>query len=368
MNKVFIGLMTGTSADSLDLAAVCFSATDFQVIGLKNYEIPNQIKIQVLENTRSKELDQSSIQELDINLSKFLADSIQEFIISLSLDNDQIGAIGSHGQTIKHEPNAELPYSLQIGNPQLISNKLKIKTIGNFRDNDIEAGGQGAPLSPIFHKEVFASENEERIIINIGGITNISVVGSSNLIGFDTGPGNCLIDAWTRLNKKSNYDDKGNWAKSGKINQDLLAIMISDDYFSLQYPKSTGPDYFSLNWISNCLSKVGYKIEAIDIQTTLTELTALSLARSIEKLKLLNNEIYLCGGGVHNDYLLSRISYRLEKSLSTTAELGIDPDYLEAICFAWLAYKRVNDVRFNMTEITGSKGEVYLGKIYNPIK
>ena len=368
MSNIFIGLMTGTSADSLDLAAVDFTATKFEVIGLKNFEIPKQIKTQVLEQTRSKELDQSSIEDLDIQLSKFFVKSIQEFMISISLESNQIVAIGSHGQTIKHEPNADLPFSLQIGNPQLLSNKLGIKTIGNFRDDDIAAGGQGAPLSPIFHKEVFASENEERVIINIGGITNISVVGKSNLIGFDTGPGNCLIDAWIRLNKKENYDDKGRWAKSGKINQDLLNIVIRDDYFSLKHPKSTGPDYFNLNWLNTCLSKVGYEIDSTDVQTTLTELTAISLSNSLKNLKLLNNQIYLCGGGVHNDYLLSRISSRLGKSCSTTVKLGIDPDYLEAICFAWLAYKRVNEVRFNMRDITGSREKVYLGKIYFPIR
>ena len=368
MSNIFIGLMTGTSADSLDLAAVDFTATKFEVIGLKNFEIPKQIKTQVLEQTRSKELEQSSIEDLDIQLSKFFVKSIQEFMISLSLESNQIVAIGSHGQTIKHEPNADLPFSLQIGNPQLLSNKLGIKTIGNFRDDDIAAGGQGAPLSPIFHKEVFASENEERVIINIGGITNISVVGRSDLIGFDTGPGNCLIDAWIRLNKKENYDDMGSWAKSGKISQDLLNIVIADDYFSLKHPKSTGPDYFNLNWLNTCLSKVGYEIDSTDVQTTLTELTAISLSNSLKNLKLLSNQIYLCGGGVHNDYLLSRISSKLGKSCSTTIELGIDPDYLEAICFAWLAYKRVNEVRFNMRDITGSREKVYLGKIYFPIR
>ena len=360
--------MTGTSADSLDCAAVEFSNNEMNIIGLKNYDIPSNIKKDISENTASKKLNETLIKELDLRLGKFFSDKVKEFISYFSLRKEKIEAIGSHGQTIKHEPNSIPPFSLQIGNPQLISNQLGIKTIGNFRDDDIAKGGQGAPLSPIFHREVFALENERRLIINIGGITNISLLGGGELIGFDTGPGNCLLDIWTKKNKRGNYDNEGNWAKSGTVDKELLDIMMKDNYFSLEPPKSTGPDYFNLSWLQDCLVKLNREIDPLDTQTTLAELTASSLSNSLKRLKIFYENIYICGGGVHNKFLMSRISCLLGEKCYTTDKLGLDPDYIEAICFAWLAYKRVNNIKFNMSAITGSNENVFLGKVYLPTK
>ena len=366
--EIYIGLMTGTSADSLDCAAVEFSDNELNIIGLKNYDIPSSIKEEISENTRSKKLDETLLKDLDSRLGKFFSDKVEEFIESLCLKKEKIGAIGSHGQTIKHEPNSMPPFSLQIGNPQLMSNQLGIKTISNFRDHDIAKGGQGAPLSPIFHKEVFAIENKKRVIINIGGITNISLLVGSKLIGFDTGPGNCLLDIWTKKNRKGNFDNEGNWAKSGTVDQGLLNIMMKDTYFSLEPPKSTGPDYFNLSWLQDCLMKLKRKTDPRDTQATLTELTARSLSNSLKKLKIISKKIYVCGGGVHNKFLMSRISFLLGEKCYTTNKLGLDPDYIEAICFAWLAYKRVNNIKFDMSAITGSNEKVFLGKVYLPSK
>ena len=292
-SEIYIGLMTGTSADSLDCAAVEFSDNELNIIGLKNYDIPSNIKDEISENTRSKKLNETLIKDLDLRLGEFFSDKVEEFIASLSLKKEKIVAIGSHGQTIKHEPNSIPPFSLQIGNPQLISNQLGIKTVANFRDDDIKKGGQGAPLSPVFHKEVFAEENKRRLIINIGGITNVSLLGGGELIGFDTGPGNCLLDTWTKKNRKGDYDNKGRWAKSGTIDQDLLNIMMKDNYFSLEPPKSTGPDYFNLTWLQDCLMKLNREVDPSDTQATLVELTANSLSNSLEKLKILVKNIYM---------------------------------------------------------------------------
>ena len=366
--EIYIGLMTGTSADSLDCAAVEFFDNELNIIGLKNYDMPSNIKKEISENTGSKTLNETLIKDLDLRLGEFFSDKVEEFISYFSLSKENIEAIGSHGQTIKHEPNSKPPFSLQIGNPQLISNQLGLKTIGNFRDDDIAKGGQGAPLSPIFHREVFAVENKRRLIINIGGITNISLLGGGELIGFDTGPGNCLLDIWTKKNKRGNYDNEGNWAKSGTVDQDLLNIMMKDNYFSLEPPKSTGPDYFNLSWLQDCLVKLNRKIDPLDTQATLAELTASSLSNSLKRLKIVDENIYICGGGVHNKFLMSRISFLLGKKCYTTDKLGLDPDYIEAICFAWLAYKRVNNIKFNMSAITGSNENVFLGKVYLPTK
>ena len=367
VDSIYIGLMTGTSADSLDCAAVNFSKKEMNIVGLKNYDIPNVLKIKIQESTQALELDESLLKELDINLGNFFSKSIEDFIKTLSLDKNQVSGIGSHGQTIKHEPNAENPYSLQIGDPQLISNNLGIKTVGQFRDDDILAGGQGAPISPIFHKEVFAQSGEKRLIVNIGGITNISVISDQEIIGFDTGPGNCLMDSWCRKNLNENFDDQGNWAKSGKVNTSLLDIMINDNYFKLEHPKSTGPDYFNESWLHNCIVEADQEMNAQDIQSTLAELTALSLSNALEEIQDISDKVYFCGGGVHNLHLLERISLKIKKTCLTTHNLGIDPDYLEAICFAWLAKQRLDEIKFDMKDITGSKKAVHLGKIFLPV-
>ena len=368
MAEIYIGLMTGTSADSLDLAAVDFSNDQIKVVGQENFSIPHELKEEIKNNVRASMLDKTSIGRLDLTLGEFFADRISEFLDLLSLSFDEIEAIGSHGQTIKHEPNSSKPFSLQLGDPQFISNKLGIKTIGNFRDDDIEAGGQGAPLSPLFHKEVFGKSGEKRVIINIGGITNITVLGESNLVGFDTGPGNCLMDSWIQEKKKRNYDESGDWAQSADCNADLLSIMLKDNYFSLENPKSTGPDYFNLSWVNRSIEDLEDEISAADVQATLAELTASSLVNSLKDLEVMDHHLYFCGGGVHNRYLMNRISQIVETSCLTTEELGINPDYLEAICFAWLAFKRDKNVKFDMSEITGSSRDVYLGKIFYPIK
>ena len=249
VDSIYIGLMTGTSADSLDCAAVNFSKKEMNIIGLKNYDIPNALKQKIQESSQALELNESLIKDLDIKLGNFFSESIKDLIKTLSLDKNQVSGIGSHGQTIKHEPNAENPYSMQIGDPQLISNNLGIKTVGRFRDDDILAGGQGAPISPVFHREVFAQTGEKRLIVNIGGITNISVISDQEIMGFDTGPGNCLMDTWCRKNLKGDFDDEGNWAKSGEVNKTLLDFMIDDNYFKKEHPKSTGPDYFNEGWL-----------------------------------------------------------------------------------------------------------------------
>ena len=368
MAEIYIGLMTGTSADSLDVAAVDFSNDAIKVVGQENFSIPHGLKEEIKKNVRSSILDKESIGRLDLKLGEFFASRISEFLNLLSLKFDEIEAIGSHGQTIKHEPNSSKPFSLQLGDPQFISSKLGIKTIGNFRNDDIQAGGQGAPLSPLFHREVFGNSHEKRVIINLGGITNITVLGESDLVGFDTGPGNCLMDAWIQEKKKSNYDENGDWAQSANCNAELLNIMLKDNYFSLENPKSTGPDYFNLNWINRSIDNLEYEITSADVQATLAELTALSLVKSLKDLEVVDHHLYFCGGGVHNRYLMKRISQIAETSCLTTEKLGINPDYLEAICFAWLAFKRNRNVKFDMSAITGSNRDVYLGEIFYPVK
>ena len=358
--------MSGTSADSIDCAVLDLSSNKIKVIGCKNFEIPKDLKTDIIDSSQSKELEQSLIDDLDFRMAEVLVNSVKEAIEDFNIDFRDIKAIGSHGQTIKHQPKSRVPFSLQVGDPQKISNDLKIKTIGNFRNDDIQSGGEGAPLTPIFHETVFASDKKRKAIVNIGGITNITVLDYPEVIGFDTGPGNCLMDCWSRVNKIGNYDDKGTWAASGMINQSLLETMMNDSYFSRQYPKSTGPDYFNHEWIKDKLLQSSLKITPRDVQATLLQVTVLSLMNSINSLQLSDQNIYLCGGGIHNELLCKEINKNCKTEVKTTAELGIDPDYLEAICFAWLAKQRIDKKSFDLNRITGSKGKVYLGRIYNP--
>ena len=366
MADIFIGLMSGTSADSIDCATLDLSTEKINILGCNNFDIPKNLKAEIIQCSQSEKIGEELIESLNFKMAKVLVSSVKEVINELNINIKDIIAIGSHGQTIKHEPRSKNPYSLQIGDPQKISNDLNVTTIGNFRDHDIEAGGEGAPLTPLFHEKVFGRDKKRKAIINIGGITNITALDYPKVIGFDTGPGNCLMDCWSRLHNIGNYDDKGNWAASGTINQALLDHMMQDEYFSLKHPKSTGPDYFNQNWILKNLKKLSNKVSPEDVQATLLALTVTSLINSIDDLKFSNENIYLCGGGVHNDFLCNEINKRCDKEVQTTLKLGINPDYLEAICFGWLAKQRIENKSFNLEKITGSKGPVYLGKIYEP--
>ena len=368
MADIYIGLMSGTSADSIDCAAVDLSSNKIKVLGSKNFEIPKDLKDDILQSSQSAKIKKGLIDNLNFRMAEVLVNSVKEIMNELSIEIEAVKAIGSHGQTIKHEPNSTTPYSLQIGDPQKISDELNLRTVGNYRYDDIEAGGEGAPLTPIFHEQVFGKDKKTKMIVNIGGITNITALDYPIKIGFDSGPGNCLMDCWSRAHDIGNYDDKGSWASSGTINLSLLETMMGDEYFLRDYPKSTGPDYFNYEWIQKNLTSLSKEISPKDVQATLLQVTILSLLQSINKLKLSNENIYLCGGGVHNDFLCSELKKQSKSEIKTTFDLGIDPDYVEAICFAWLAKQRMENKKFNLSEITGSKGEVYLGRIYEPSK
>ena len=368
MADIYIGLMSGTSADSIDCAALDLSSEEIKVLSCKNFEISKDLKKDIIHSSQSEKIEQELIDDLDFRMAEVLVNSVKGIISELNIEIEDIKAIGSHGQTIKHEPRSNSPYTLQIGDPQKISNDLLITTVGNFRHDDIKAGGEGAPLTPIFHDKVFGSDRKRKTIVNIGGITNITALNYPELIGFDTGPGNCLMDCWSRINNIGNYDNKGSWASSGSINKNLLGVMLEDEYFSRKYPKSTGPDYFNHEWIKKSLLRLSEEIPIEDVQATLVQVTVISLIESINSLNLSNQNIYLCGGGVHNDFLYNEINKLSKSKVATTLELGVDPDYVEAICFGWLAKQRIENKSFNLSEITGSKGEVYLGRVYEPSK
>ena len=371
--KLYIGLMSGTSLDGVDVVLVDFSDQQVSLLASLTYDIPSSLK-QDLVNTLNPEWRGSlgNIGLLNQQLGKLFADASNALIEKEKLDRKSIRAIGSHGQTLWHQPYGDFPFSIQLGDTSLIAEKTKITTVADFRSRDIAAGGQGAPLVPAFHQAFLSQQDKNRVILNIGGISNITVLPSSTsgitISGYDTGPGNGLIDAWVSANTKNTYDKNGDWGKSGTIIPDILNKLLGDDFFSKPSPKSTGKELFNLKWIETIIGKRLTSEKPKDIQATLTELTAKSIADSVNKHNHENNhfdELYICGGGVHNSFLTERIRHYLpDTMIASTADIGIDPDWMEAIAFAWLAKQTMEGNTSNLPEVTGSKGRRILGAIY----
>ncbi len=367
--ELFIGLMSGTSADAIDAALVSFDDQTIKLEYFQEQSFPPEIKKRIAE-MRSPEAKFSlkEIAKFNIALGKVFANAANQLIKSAKIDQNKITAIGSHGQTIFHSPDSPDPFSMQLGDPNTIAAITGITTIADFRSMDIAAGGQGAPLVPGFHEVLFRDQNKTRIILNLGGIANITLLPASpdqNIIGFDTGPANALMDDWILLKLGEPYDKNGQWGKSGELIPDLLKEMLDDDYFKKPSPKSTGREYFNLEWL---YKKKGSNIDAYrpeDIQATLQHLTTQSIADAIQDIGSEINEIILCGGGTHNDHVISLLAEALpEITIKTTIDFGIDPDCIEAMAFAWLAKRRLDNLPGNLPSVTGARKEVLLGGIY----
>ncbi len=369
LKQLYIGLMSGTSLDGVDVALVSFNDDPRQteLIATHLEEIPSSLKQHALEITQSATPPNlQTIAVLDNEFGHLFAQSVLKLLEKTDIKPSAITAIGSHGQTLWHHPHAPYPYTLQVGDPNLIAQKTGITTICDFRRGDITQGGQGAPLAPAFHKWFF-TENKSQIILNIGGIANISLLPFENepYLGFDTGPGNGLMDAWCAKHQGQPFDQNGNWAKQGSCHQPLLNKLLNDPYFQKLPPKSTGKDYFNLNWLENALSS--FSLSALDIQATLLALTTTSISDAI-RLYREAGEVIICGGGSRNFTLLYSLTQSLGMSftVTTTEDYGIDPDWIEAVCFAWLAKQRLENNPIDLTAITGAKKPTILGGIWSP--
>ena len=388
--KYYIGLMSGTSADGIDLALVDFNhsnkTTSPKLVGSYYHAYSDDTieKITTLYSPNTNEIDRAF--ELDTELAHWFNQAITALLAQHHLKPEDIIAIGSHGQTIRHRPLADYPFTLQIGCSQTLACLTGIRVIGQFRVKDIALGGQGAPLVPAFHQQIFAEKEADVFVVNIGGIANISFLPSQTstypIIGFDTGPGNALLDDWFKkyhANSPTHYDKNGTWAEQGKINQDLLKQLLSDDYFALSSPKSTGREYFNLAWLSQKLELYVTSINpslsslpAQNVQATLTTFTAITIVNDIKKLSQHAN-IYLCGGGAHNQQLISELKNQLTSDshlydfeLLPTSAKDIDGDLLEAIAFAWLAYAFDHNIESNMPSVTGASRLCTLGIEFFP--
>ena len=364
---MYIGLMSGTSIDAIDVILADFIGNEIHIHAVHSHPWPQDLRDTLL--TLSQETkDQSVLHDiaiLDVKTGKLFAEATLEMLEQSAILKDKIDAIGSPGQTLYHHPDGNPPYTWQLGDPNVIAQMTGIKTVADFRRRDMAAGGQGAPLAPAFHNAYMRNFEENRGVLNIGGIANITVLSADKtqpVIGFDTGPGNALLDAFAYQQQHLRVDMDGAWAASGKIHNDLLQDMLEDEYFARSAPKSTGRDYFNLEWLSYHI--LGLSLPPEDIQATLCQFTIDSIANSIKLYNI--QRLLVCGGGVHNSLLMQGLANRLQNcKVESTSTIGINPDLVEAICFAWLARQRLNNQFSNLPSVTGAKQAVTLGGIYN---
>ena len=365
---LYAGLMSGTSADAIDAALADISGNDLEIIDYRQYPLDKDVRRSLRNITASSSVEE--ITELDVLMGRHFGHAVLALLEVNGVSAHQIRAIGSHGQTVMHLPGATPPRTLQIGDPNRISGLTGITTVADFRRADMVAGGQGAPLAPAFHAWRFRNSAGNRIVLNIGGIANITVLPAgpaSDVTGFDTGPGNTLMDAWIQQCLNRNYDEQGSWAASGKVLEDLIKLMLADDYFSASHPKSTGKDDFNLAWLASLTEKTGTACKEEDIQATLLELTAASIANAILDCAPETDEILTCGGGIHNLVLMRRLQSLLPAiAIKSTADYGVNPDAVEALTFAWLARQRLENIPANLPSVTGARKPVVLGAVYEP--
>lgn len=364
-SALYIGLISGTSADGIDAALVRFEQDRPQLVHALTHPWPDTLRAQILRVAQDEaRLDLDAYGRLDVAIGQEFARATQNLLDHSGTQASSVRAVGSHGQTIRHRPAGEFPFTLQIGDPSVIAERSSIDVVADFRRADVAAGGQGAPLLPAVHAMLLANPGRTRVVLNLGGIANITVLSShGHVSGFDTGPANGLMDAWCLRHRGEAFDRDGAFAASGHINEALLAQLSSDAYFALPPPKSTGREHFHLAWLDAQLRNVS--LSPADVQATLLELTARSVADAIEQHAGDATDVLICGGGVHNAALVQRLREHVKPlDLRSTAAHGVDPDYLEATAFAWLARQRLLGLPGNLPAVTGARGLRVLGAVY----
>ena len=364
---LYIGLMSGTSLDGIDATLVHFDGEQISVLESICLPLSSNIKDKIKSLINVSENEINRLMALDVELAQQFAITVNQLLKKSNKNKEDIVAIGSHGQTIRHLPTAEFPATLQIVDPNIITELTGITTVADFRRRDMAAGGQGAPLVPAFHQQVFFDKKKNRVILNLGGIANITILPADKnkkVTGFDTGPANTLMNHWIQQQQNKSFDESGKWAATGKINSDFIELLLSDEYFTLAPPKSTGTEYFSPAWLTKKLASSPF-LSAEDVQATLTAFTATTIKNAINQYAKETDEIIVCGGGVHNDFLLQLLTQALPEIEMNNSEIyGLDPDYIEATAFAWLAKQTMEHKAGNLAEVTGASRAVILGGVY----
>ncbi len=369
MPELYIGLMSGTSLDGIDASLVEFKNGLIKSLAFNYFPYDDSVKEKILHLSQpNTPILLNKYGATDAMLGSLFANACNSLLNHSNIPSSEITAIGCHGQTIYHAPNISSAFSLQIGDPNIIAEETGITTIADFRRRDIAAGGQGAPLVPAFHRAIFEQNidltKQNISIVNIGGIANITHLSKQKTTGFDTGPGNGLMDYWIQKNLNTPYDEDGTWAHSGKIDRELVDQLKQDPYFKLSPPKSTGKEYFSPAWLEKKFTLLS-NYQAEDIQASLCQFSAETISESIKNHAPLTHQTLICGGGVHNKTLMKSIKNNLDHPVSSTASFGVNPDHVEAMAFAWLARQTINNMPGNITEVTGAKTPVILGGIYS---
>lgn len=351
--------------DGIDAVLVDFSTTPMRIVAYAETPYPDDIRAALaVTHQPDPKLPLHRIKQLDVQIGRCFADAAIQLLTGAGINPAGVSAIGSHGQTILHSPETEPPYSWQIGDPATIAMRTGITTVADFRSLDVAAGGQGAPLVPGFHNELWRTVDEDRVVVNIGGIANVTLLPAdpaAPVSAFDTGPGNCLLDEWISLHRATRYDRDGVWAAAGTVQADLLARMLADPYFRRVPPKSTGRDRFNVTWLKRLLDDA--RISPVDVQATLIDLTAktiVDVANSFARHPCL----LICGGGAFNSYLMKRLAWFAGKlNIQSTSEFGVEPDRVEACAFAWLAKLRLEG-RVMKVDISGARKKAPLGGVY----
>lgn len=365
--EIYVGLMSGTSLDGIDAVLLDLERSQQpRLLAAQTFQLDSNLRDQLQALCQSGPDEIERMGQADRQLGLAFGTAVNNLLDIAGVPRSAVRAIGSHGQTIRHRPpgaSRQYPFTLQIGDPTSIAHATGITTVADFRRRDIAAGGQGAPLVPPFHRAIFKG-SRTRAIVNIGGIANVTLLPvDGSVTGFDTGPGNTLMDNWIAHHRGDTYDRDGAWAASGTVSPELLQRMLHAPYFSMAAPKSTGREYFNLPWLEQQIA--GMPISAADVQATLAELTARTIASEIAALVPAPHEVFICGGGAYNTHLMQRLEALLHpRQLGSTAQLGIDPEWVEAAAFAWLAQQTLAGKPANDPAVTGANAYCVLGAIY----
>ena len=362
----YIGLMSGTSLDGIDAALVDFSVHPPRLVASRYEPYSDELRDELTSICFTEHISVRQIGELDARLGLMFGACANRLREDSGVTAAEINGIGSHGQTIYHAPDLTHAFSWQIGDPNRIAEATGIAIVADFRRRDMAAGGQGAPLVPAFHQAVFQHESEYRAILNIGGIANLTLLPPVNsrtpVRGFDSGPGNTLMDRWIRLHQGMRLDEQGTWARSGLCRQELLTRMLGDDYFKRPAPKSTGQEYFSMDWLFRHLQ--GLTLAAEDVQATLCQLTVSTILDAACKTAPGLERLLVCGGGSRNRQLMELLEEQADYPVLSTEAFGMSPDWVEAMAFACMARRTLNRRHNNMPEVTGARARVIMGGIY----
>lgn len=365
-----LGLISGTSADGIDAALVRFDGNGgAKLVFGRTYPWDPALRAQLVElGQREALLGLDAIAELDVRIGRAFAEAALQALLDSGTPTAAVAAIGSHGQTLRHRPCGEFPYTLQLGDPSTIAERCGITVVADFRRRDVAAGGHGAPLLPALHAALLQSEQEDRAVLNLGGIANLTLLpraaaANPGLVrGFDSGPANGLMDAWCLRHAGTAFDRDGALAASGRVDDALLGRLLDDPWFALPPPKSTGRDRFHLDWVE---AKLGGAESAADVQATLLALSVRTIADALRALQPDTVRVVACGGGVHNPTLMAALAAALPGcTLESSGVHGIDPDHVEAMGFAWLAHATLRGEAGNLPAVTGARGPRVLGGIY----